>query len=172
MLFHIIAKLISQEDPSPAPVILPQRRPKQKSRGFVRAYAPLLGECAGIDQATFVDFLETFDKSSQASPALKVINLAAAAAGLVPSAIAMAVSISIQVAAGIATEVQSRYRTNAFLDQVNEVLFRPKGLYCLVMTYKPGHAEGVLSVDMSQEMAVAKAIAMPENKMGQQMNNG
>jgi hypothetical protein len=51
--------------PLPCPVILPQRRPKDKSRGFIRAYAPVLGECAGIDQKTFLDFLEDFHKSSQ-----------------------------------------------------------------------------------------------------------
>ncbi len=49
----------------PCPVILPQRRPKDKSRGFIRAYAPVLGECTGIDQKTFLDFLEDFDKASQ-----------------------------------------------------------------------------------------------------------
>ena len=48
----------------PCPVIIPQRRPQNKSRGFVRAYAPVLSEC-GIDQITFIDFLETFDKSSK-----------------------------------------------------------------------------------------------------------
>ena len=51
--------------PLPCPVILPQRRPKDKTRGFIRAYAPVLGECAGIDQQTFLDFLEDFHKSSQ-----------------------------------------------------------------------------------------------------------
>lgn len=33
------------------PVILPQRRPKDRSRGFIRAYTPLLQDC-GIDQPT------------------------------------------------------------------------------------------------------------------------
>jgi hypothetical protein len=46
----------------PCPVILPQRRPENRSRGFVRAYAPVLYDC-GIDQATFIDFLDTFDQS-------------------------------------------------------------------------------------------------------------
>lgn len=48
----------------PCPVIIPQRRPRTKSRGFVRAYAPVLADC-GIDQATFLEFLETFHKASQ-----------------------------------------------------------------------------------------------------------
>ncbi|KAK3167102.1 hypothetical protein OEA41_010227 [Lepraria neglecta] len=48
----------------PCPVILPQRRPKDKTRGFVRAYAPVLAEC-GIDQATFLQFIKTIDKASE-----------------------------------------------------------------------------------------------------------
>jgi hypothetical protein len=51
-------------EPLPCPVVVPQRRPKNKSRGFVRAYAPVLME-AGIDQDTFIQFLEEWDKSAQ-----------------------------------------------------------------------------------------------------------
>jgi len=46
-----------------APVVLPQKRPRTKGRGFVRAYAPMLAEC-GIDQSTFLEFLDGFDKST------------------------------------------------------------------------------------------------------------
>jgi hypothetical protein len=45
------------------PVVLPQRRPKDRTRGFIRAYAPDLMNC-GIDQAMFLDFLETFNLAS------------------------------------------------------------------------------------------------------------
>ena len=45
-------------------VIVPQRRPRDKTRGFVRAYAPVLSEC-GIDQTTFLQFLKTMDKASK-----------------------------------------------------------------------------------------------------------
>ena len=48
----------------PCSVIVPQRRPRDKTRGFVRAYAPVLSEC-GIDQTTFLQFLETMDKASK-----------------------------------------------------------------------------------------------------------
>lgn len=48
----------------PCPVIIPQRRPRSKARGFVKAYAPVLEAC-GVDQDTFMDFLETFKKASQ-----------------------------------------------------------------------------------------------------------
>lgn len=44
----------------PCPVIIPQRRPRNKDRGFVRAYAPILGD-SGIDQEVFLQFLEYLD---------------------------------------------------------------------------------------------------------------
>ena len=93
----------------PCPVILPQRRPRDKTRGFVRAYAPVLEDC-GVDQATFLGFLKTFHDASKASPWLNVVNAAAMGAGMAPSAIAMGVSIAVQVVTRTAMEVQARTR--------------------------------------------------------------
>lgn len=50
----------------PCPVIIPQRRPHKKSRGFVNAYAPVLANC-GIDQDTFMQFHKAMYKSSLVS---------------------------------------------------------------------------------------------------------
>ena len=50
--------------PLECPVIIPQRRPHTKARGFVRAYAPAL-EDAGVDQDTWMEFLKIFHKSQQ-----------------------------------------------------------------------------------------------------------
>jgi hypothetical protein len=92
------------------PVILPQRRPKDRSRGFIRAYAPLLQDC-GIDQPTWLSFLDTFQKSSAASPWLNAINLAAIATNWIPShSIALAAGYAIGKAVGIAIELQARER--------------------------------------------------------------
>jgi hypothetical protein len=55
--------------PLPCPVILPQRRPKNKQRGFVRAYAPVL-ENAGIGQEAFLQFLNDWNASATASNSL------------------------------------------------------------------------------------------------------
>ena len=69
----IVSSFIGQHPPPsyrqrssilPCPVIVPQRRPRDKTRGFIRAYAPILSEC-GIDQTTFLQFLETMDKASK-----------------------------------------------------------------------------------------------------------
>lgn len=120
----------------PLPVIIPQRRPRDKKRGFVRAYAPVL-EDTGIDQDTFLRFLKAFHQSSQSSKYWDVIFISAGIAGFAPSAIAMAVSTAVQIAAGTAKELQARKRTNSFLDEMNQKLFMPRGLIALIMTFKP-----------------------------------
>ncbi|KAK0918058.1 hypothetical protein LTR57_012055 [Friedmanniomyces endolithicus] len=91
----------------PLPVIIPQRRPRNKTRGFVRAYAPVLAD-SDIDQATFLSFLDNLYKSSQASPVFTVIFISATIAGFAPSLIAMAVTTAVQVAAHVGAEVQGR----------------------------------------------------------------
>jgi hypothetical protein len=101
--------------PLPCPVILPQRRPRDKKRGFVRAYAPVLEDC-GIDQATFLEFLKTFQMSCRADKWLQVVNLSAGIVGLVPGPITMGVSIAVQFAVGVAMEVQRLSRLVEFPD--------------------------------------------------------
>jgi hypothetical protein len=86
----------------PCPVIIPQRRPRDKKRGFVRAYAPALADC-GIDQETFLEFLKNFHASTKEDKWLRVVNVSAMIAGMAPSAIVMGVS-------GVAMEVQRRHR--------------------------------------------------------------
>ncbi|KAJ5126516.1 hypothetical protein N7448_007295 [Penicillium atrosanguineum] len=119
-----------------APVVLPQRRPKNRTRGFIRAYAPALGAC-GIDQAMFINFLDTAEKACQASPWLNAINLASIATTFLPSVTGIAVSIAIQIATDIAIAVEGRRKTNTFFDKVNKEFFQPRGLFCLVMTWNP-----------------------------------
>ncbi|KUJ19487.1 uncharacterized protein LY89DRAFT_642557 [Mollisia scopiformis] len=118
------------------PVIVPQRRPRDRTRGFIRAYAPVLSE-VGIDQAAFIDFLETFNQASLASPRIQVLNLASIVVGALGHAYGIAVSTVLQITAHILEEIQGRKRTNEFLDRINKEYFRPRGLYALVMTWRP-----------------------------------
>lgn len=83
----------------PYPVIIPQRRPGTKGRGFARAYPPDL-EARGIDQETFMKFLQNFEDAQQVSPWLKAICMAGDAVGLVPGTITLAVSMSVSITAG------------------------------------------------------------------------
>jgi hypothetical protein len=93
----------------PLPVILPQRRPKARARGFIRAYAPDLA-IKSIDQETFLDFIETFNQASLASPWLDAINLAGFATMALPPGISQAVQLAIMVSVKIAKDIQSRKR--------------------------------------------------------------
>ncbi|KAK5130396.1 hypothetical protein LTR08_002143 [Meristemomyces frigidus] len=151
--------------PLRCPVIIPQRRPGVKRRGFVRAYAPALAG-SRIDQATFLDFLKFFHESSQASPIFDVIQVSAGIAGFAPGAIAMVVTTLAQVGAKAGKEIQTRQRTNNFLDDINERMFKPKGLYAFIMKYKANDDSSGLgarfglvksqAVDMSTNQVIAK----------------
>lgn len=48
----------------PCPVIIPQRRPRNKDRGFVRAYAPVMEGC-GVGQDVFLKFQEDWLTASK-----------------------------------------------------------------------------------------------------------
>ena len=48
------------------PIVIPQRRPGDGTRGWVRAYAPDLMTC-GIDQSSFLNFLDSFNEASRVS---------------------------------------------------------------------------------------------------------
>ena len=120
----------------PFPVVLPQRRPGTKTRGFVRAYAPVLQE-SGIDQEMFISFLKSFHKAMQANPIFDVVMVATAIAGAYPDPIVGLAIQAVQVAVGIGQEIQERWRLNKFLDQANKEIFIPRGLFALIVTYKP-----------------------------------
>ena len=93
----------------PAPILLPQRRPKNRKRGFVRAYAPDLADF-GIDQPMFSDFLDTAEKACQGARWLNAINLASIGTMFMPSATGIAVSIAIQITTDIAIAVDGARR--------------------------------------------------------------
>lgn len=128
--------------PLRCPVIIPQRRPGARDRGFISAYAPDLIQ-KGISETTFLLFLKNFHLASQASPLLNIVFVGAGIAGFLPFPPAMIASTVVQVAAGTAMELQRRSRTNDFLPQVNEVLFMPRGLFAMIMTFDPVGRRGV-----------------------------
>lgn len=118
------------------PVILPQRRPKDRGRGFVRAYAPVL-EDVGINQETFMDLIDSFNKSLEPNPYLYAINLTGLASMAAPEPFSMLIGASIDVLSFMTVEAHSRFKSNKFLDHVNAEFFAPRGLVCLVVTWSP-----------------------------------
>ncbi|RAH76513.1 hypothetical protein BO86DRAFT_404583 [Aspergillus japonicus CBS 114.51] len=136
------------------PVILPQRRPRTKTRGFVHAYAPGWQD-AGINQATFLRFLKDLHTHTQASPVLEVLSIAAGIAGVYPDLLIAGVVQTVQIAATAGREIQERWSTNRFLDQMNREMFMPRGLYALIVQYESTTREntevGTKTVDLGAQ---------------------
>ncbi|KAI4213213.1 MAG: hypothetical protein LQ351_004159 [Letrouitia transgressa] len=142
----------------PAPVIIPQRRPETKSRGFVRAYAPALDDC-GIDQSTFMDFHDGFDKATNKQGWFHASNIAAAL-GVISYTAAMSPDLIVHFAAVIVhtsietgRRVYNTKKTNTYLDQMNETLFKPHGLYAMIMTYKSGSSQASELINVNDHIA-------------------
>ncbi|KAI0382306.1 hypothetical protein F5Y04DRAFT_52503 [Hypomontagnella monticulosa] len=132
----------------PYPVIIPQRRPKNRDRGFIRAYAPDLMLC-GIDEPTFMAFLDNLDRATAGSSWITAINIAGGAAGLIPTAIAPPIGLAVRITASVYQEMRSRKHQNEFLLKMNDELFRPRGLYCLILAYNPESKSALLQEDLN-----------------------
>lgn len=89
------------------PVIIPQRRPKDRKRGFVRAYAPVL-RAVDIDEGAWMGFLDEFEKSCIGSPWLHTLNAAALAAFALPMGWSQLVAMSVNQAVSVAREIDGR----------------------------------------------------------------
>ncbi|KAK7915184.1 hypothetical protein PG985_012887 [Apiospora marii] len=144
-------------------VIIPQRRPNKRERGFIRAYAPELYHC-GIDQATFLAFIDGLNEVVSAHPILGAFNLAGAAAGWIPQAvtpIAGPIGLGVQVVARVVTEVKARSSQNSYLEKMNDELFRPRGLYCLIMAYDIRSRSDVVQFDLGADQNITAAGPSP-----------
>ena len=98
----------------------------------------------------------------QADPWIDAVFLTAGAVGMYPDPIVMAVTIVVQVAAGTAKELQGRHRTNKFLDEMNEKIFKPRGLYALVMAFDPSSSKKVENRQVSLAETITKYDKMPK----------
>ena len=123
-------------NPLQRPVIIPQRRPGARDRGFIHAYAPDLAE-KGISQEVFLSFIQNFHAASQASPLLNIVYISAGVVGFVPEPFTLITGVVTQFAVGAAMYLQTTQRTHSFLDVMNDKLFKPRGLYALIMKYIP-----------------------------------
>lgn len=139
----------------PYPVVLPQRRPRTRARGFVRAYAPDL-DAFGIDQDAFLDFIDRANESCRGCEALGMLNFASMACIPLSSPwIGVAVSVAIQLAVKTAIAMDGRRKSNGFFDKANQDFFMPRGLFCLVMTWDPDIDDPCIAFDMDQAVGEA-----------------
>jgi hypothetical protein len=148
------------------PVVITQRRPGSRTKGFVRAYSPILAD-VGIDQTIFLDFLDKLNKSVAPSPWIQAINLASFAGQAVPEPFTIIISIAVKKVADAASQLHSRSKTNRFLDQVNESFFEPRGLVALIMTWKPSQKNDMFTraeFDVQSSIAKASNASKPRHK--------
>jgi hypothetical protein len=60
-------------------------------------------------------------------------------------------------------------RTNGFLDRMNEEFFKPRGLYCLIMTYEPDSTATHACVDITQ--TISSSLTPASSNMRQTFKN-
>ena len=114
------------------PVVLPQRRPNRRGRGFIRAYSPVLAE-VGIAQDMFLDFIDDFNKILEPNPWLNAINVVGLAANAIPDVlISTLIGLALDSATDAAMEASSRGQSNTFLNYINRDFFLPCGLIAFV----------------------------------------
>ncbi|KAK2055183.1 hypothetical protein LY76DRAFT_596273 [Colletotrichum caudatum] len=107
-----------------------------RSRGFVSNYSSSLRD-AGIDEGAFSTFINQLNRLAELKPRAQAIDFSGFA-HLCSSTdqdvfMSMAVGMAFETAKGI----QHSTAMNKLIDKTNNELFRPKGLVCLLMTWKP-----------------------------------
>ncbi|KAJ5999880.1 hypothetical protein N7481_000289 [Penicillium waksmanii] len=154
----------------PGPVVIPQRRPGSKFRGFVRAYAPELADC-GISQDMFLEFLEDIYQSSKVSRSLEVIGIATDIVTWVPGKTDVMTETLMKIVAGSIPGSRYPGREPTFLDSANEFIFMPRGLCAMVVEFKDsvfGPQEGLLnplSQKMGRTIFASKKLDLTESAM-------
>lgn len=134
---HPISSAIARQSHGlPFPVILAQCRPDSHTLGFVRAYAPILAE-VGIEQSTFLSFIDELNSIVRSHPQAQVLNIAALAGKAVPEPFIFIASFGTKLATSGTSNIQSSGKINEYLYLMNEGFFKPRGLVSLVVTWKP-----------------------------------
>ncbi|KAJ9616352.1 hypothetical protein H2200_000070 [Cladophialophora chaetospira] len=148
--------------PLELPVIIPQRRPRNRSRGFLRAYAPAL-QGSQIDPAMFFSFLNGFDEEIKKQGLFIVANLAVSASVITATSLVghnpfvdvAAFAVHSTIEAGRRMYITHKY--NKYMHNMNEKFFQPRGLYALIMDYKPRSDSATEIVDLQTQVALSAA---------------
>ncbi|KAK4505224.1 hypothetical protein PRZ48_003187 [Zasmidium cellare] len=149
-----------QLNPLPAAVIIPQRRPGTRTRGFVRAYAPALAD-SGIDQKAWLEFMDGFHEQTEQQGYFNVTNIAVALSVLSytiscgPSIIVHLSALAVHTSIEAGRRLYISKKTNTYLDEMNAHYFQPRGLYALIMQYDPSTSQDSWTLDAASLSANA-----------------
>ncbi|KAK6213747.1 hypothetical protein QIS74_09749 [Colletotrichum tabaci] len=121
----------------PYPVIIPQRRSATtRARGFVCDYSPAL-RSAGVGEKSFSGFISQLNRVAELKPRAHAVNFGEFAdvvcAGMRPDPfISAAVRKAVEMTSGVGKPTVM----NKFVANMNDELFKPKGLVCLLITWE------------------------------------
>ncbi|KAE9373023.1 hypothetical protein N431DRAFT_289060, partial [Stipitochalara longipes BDJ] len=110
----------------PRPIAVPQTT-HGRGQSFLRAWAPCL-EAHNISQTDFLAFIDNLNIVSTANPPLQVLDLAGGFLGMVPHHWAQLAGTAVQASAKLGTALVSKSRTDMYMKEVDEKMFKPRGL--------------------------------------------
>ncbi|KUJ18920.1 uncharacterized protein LY89DRAFT_507796 [Mollisia scopiformis] len=129
------------------PIIIPQGNTQNGNSCWVRAYPRPLLEL-GIDQSTFLSFLDSFDVHMKLSTRLEAVNVASTSSGIGWRDVPGSFSRSIPAAVQVMKAHQRERKSNSFLNHVNTLTFRPRGLYAIIITSRSDSPLQVITVEV------------------------
>jgi hypothetical protein len=109
-----------------SPIAIPQTTPGI-GKSFLRAWAPTL-QYHDMTVVDFMAFVDNLNVVSTASPPLQVLDLAGGLVGMVPHHWAKLAGLALQGSAKLGTALVSKGRTEIYMREVNETMFKPRGL--------------------------------------------
>lgn len=112
--------------PLNGPIAIPQTE-HGLGNSFLRAWAPILQD-QDITEAEFLEFIDHLNVVSTANPPLQVLDVVGGVIGLVPSLWVQLAGGLAQLAAKVGTVAVSKGRSDMYLKEVNEKMFKPRGL--------------------------------------------
>ncbi|KAE8441870.1 hypothetical protein EG329_004225 [Mollisiaceae sp. DMI_Dod_QoI] len=154
------------------PIIIPQRDPQNGDSTWVRAYPQTLMEC-GIDQQEFLSILDSFDFHMKLSTCVEAVNIASSSSGIgwrdIPETFSTAIPAAVQVMKAYQTDRKSDF----FLNHVNALTFRPRGLFAMIITSRSDSPLQVITVDIpsrnsSHHFAVDVQMSTKDDSSAQQ----
>ncbi|KAK2006838.1 hypothetical protein LZ32DRAFT_641617 [Colletotrichum eremochloae] len=128
----------------PRPVIIPQRRIMNRSQGFVCNYSPSLRD-AGINEKAFSTFISQLNRLAELKPLAQAIDFSGFAHLCSNTHHDGFISMAVGMAFQTAQSIQHSTAMNKFVEKANNELFNPKGLVCLLMTWKAEGPESISS---------------------------
>ncbi|PVH77621.1 hypothetical protein DL98DRAFT_356118, partial [Cadophora sp. DSE1049] len=135
----------------PYPVVIPQGNSNDNEHSWPRAYVSSLMD-SGIDQQAFLAFIDSFNESLRLSPHLDIINIARLASDIGWGESCFDLSTVIPAAVRLAKHAESDISTNKFIAQANDMLFRARGLFAMIVTSLPGSPLQTLIVDSENNL--------------------